>query len=98
MSKKNHYSKLYLLFAPLRSLVKLIWQIFILFALSSFFGKDRDYLSKPHFWLFILLASLGILVALAAVVLIVGLGGEGTFTDNLIDTWNNIALTVQGWL
>ena len=53
MSKKNHYSKLYLLFAPLRSLVKLIWQIFILFALSSFFGKDRDYLSKPHFWLYI---------------------------------------------
>ena len=43
-------------------------------------------------------AVLGILVALAAVVLIVGLGGEGTFTDNLIDTWNNIALTVQGWL
>ncbi|WP_300909106.1 SteA domain-containing protein, partial [Corynebacterium stationis] len=37
------------------------------------------------------------LVALAAVVLIVGLGGEGTFTDNLIDTWNNIALTFQGW-
>ena len=63
MSKKNHYSKLYLLFAPLRSLVKLIWliwQIVILFALSSFFGKDRDYLSKPHFWLYILLASLGI--------------------------------------
>ncbi|APT95093.1 thiamine pyrophosphokinase [Corynebacterium stationis] len=43
-------------------------------------------------------AVLGILVALAAVVLIVGLGGEGTFTGNLIDTWNNIALTVQGWL
>lgn len=60
MSKKNHYSKLYLLFAPLRSLVKLIWQIVILFVLSSIFGKDRDYLSKPHFWLFILLASLGI--------------------------------------
>lgn len=60
MSKKNHYSKLYLLFAPLRSLVKLIWQIVILFVLSSIFGKDRDYLSKPHFWLYILLASLGI--------------------------------------
>ena len=60
MSKKNHYSKLYLLFAPLRSLVKLIWQIVLLFVLSSIFGKDRDYLSKPHFWLYILLASLGI--------------------------------------
>lgn len=60
MSKKNHYSKLYLLLAPLRSLVKLIWQIVLLFVLSSIFGKDRDYLSKPHFWLYILLASLGI--------------------------------------
>lgn len=60
MSKKNHYSKLYLLFAPLRSLVKLIWQIVLLFVLSSIFGKDRDYLSNPHFWLYILLASLGI--------------------------------------
>lgn len=60
MSKKNHYSKLYLLFAPLRSLVKLIWQIVLLFVLSSFFGKDRDYLSNPHFWLYVSLASLGI--------------------------------------
>ena len=42
-------------------------------------------------------AILGILVALAAIVLIVGLGGQGTFTDNLVDTWNNIALTAQGW-
>ena len=60
MSKKNHYSKLYLLFAPLRSLVKLIWQIVILFVLSSIFGKDRDYLSNPHFWLYVSLGSLGI--------------------------------------
>ena len=60
MSKKNHYSKLYLLFAPLRSLVKLIWQIVLLFVLNSFFGKDRDYLSNPHFWLYVSLASLGI--------------------------------------
>lgn len=60
MSKKNHYSKLYLLFAPLRSLVKLIWQIVLLFVLSSFFDKDRDYLSNPHFWLYVSLASLGI--------------------------------------
>ncbi|XBG80373.1 PH domain-containing protein [Enterococcus cecorum] len=60
MSKKNHYSKLYLLFAPLRSLVKLIWQIVLLFVLSSFLDKDRDYLSNPHFWLYVSLASLGI--------------------------------------
>lgn len=60
MSKKNHYSKLYLLFAPLRSLVKLIWQIVLLFVLSNIFGKDRDYLSNPHFWLYVSLASLGI--------------------------------------
>ena len=42
-------------------------------------------------------AILGILVALAAIVLIVGFSGPGTFTDNLIDTWNSIALTFQGW-
>lgn len=42
-------------------------------------------------------AVLGILVALAAIVLIVGTGGDGSFTDNLIDTWNNIALKFQSW-
>ena len=42
-------------------------------------------------------AILGVLVALAVIVLVVGMGGDGTFVDNLIDTWNNIALTVQGW-
>ncbi|WP_436407029.1 putative cytokinetic ring protein SteA [Corynebacterium sanguinis] len=42
-------------------------------------------------------AILGILVALAAVILIVGLGGPGEFTENLVDTWNQIALRVQGW-
>ena len=42
-------------------------------------------------------AILGILVALAAVILIVGLGGPGEFTQNLVDTWNQIALRVQGW-
>lgn len=42
-------------------------------------------------------ALLGVLVAIAAIVLIVGTGGEGSFTDNLIDTWNNIALNVQSW-
>ena len=40
-------------------------------------------------------AILGLLVALAVVVLIVGLMGNGAFVDNLIDTWNNFALTVQ---
>ncbi|KQB85677.1 putative cytokinetic ring protein SteA [Corynebacterium lowii] len=42
-------------------------------------------------------AILGVLVACAAIVLIAGLGGSGSFNDNLIDTWNNLALTVQGW-
>ncbi|WIM68782.1 putative cytokinetic ring protein SteA [Corynebacterium breve] len=42
-------------------------------------------------------AILGLLVALAAIIVIVGLGGDASFTDNLIDTWNNIALTVQSW-
>ncbi|MEX3514224.1 MULTISPECIES: putative cytokinetic ring protein SteA [unclassified Corynebacterium] len=42
-------------------------------------------------------AILGFLVALAVIVLVVGLGGDAGFTDNLVDTWNNLALTVQGW-
>lgn len=42
-------------------------------------------------------AILGILVALAVIVLVVGLGGDGGFADNLVDTWNDLALTVQGW-
>ncbi|WKD57718.1 hypothetical protein CAPI_05850 [Corynebacterium capitovis DSM 44611] len=43
-------------------------------------------------------AILGVLVALAVVVLIVGLGGDQAFVDNLIHTWNNIALSFQGWV
>lgn len=42
-------------------------------------------------------AVLGILVAVAAIVLVIGLAGPDSFTDNLIDTWNSIALTFQGW-
>lgn len=42
-------------------------------------------------------AVLGVLVAVATVILVVGFGGEGSFPDNLVDTWNSIALTVQGW-
>lgn len=42
-------------------------------------------------------AILGVLVAAATIVLIAGSYGAGTFTDNLIDTWNTVALTVQGW-
>lgn len=40
-------------------------------------------------------AILGLLVAVATVILIVGLVGNGSFVDNLIDTWNNFALTAQ---
>lgn len=42
-------------------------------------------------------AILGILVAAAVIILIAGGIGQGSFIDNLIDTWNSIALTVQGW-
>ncbi|AIU32623.1 thiamine pyrophosphokinase [Corynebacterium ulcerans] len=41
-------------------------------------------------------AILGILVAIAVVVVIAGTAGDGSFTQNLIDTWNNIALAFQG--
>ena len=42
-------------------------------------------------------AALGLLVAVAAIILVVGFGGDGTFLNNIIDTWNGMALTVQGW-
>ena len=42
-------------------------------------------------------ALLGILVGLAAIVLVVGLVGPSSFTDNLVETWNSIALTFQDW-
>lgn len=45
-------------------------------------------------WMWALLA---ILVVLAVVIVIAGTAGSGSFTDNLIDTWNSFALTVQGW-
>ncbi|MEJ6014521.1 putative cytokinetic ring protein SteA [Corynebacterium sp. H127] len=41
-------------------------------------------------------AMLGILAALAVIIAIAGLSGDGAFVDNLIDTWNNIALAFQG--
>lgn len=42
-------------------------------------------------------AILGILVAVAAIILIAGFGGDESFGQNLIDTWNNLALSVQDW-
>ena len=41
-------------------------------------------------------ALLGLLVLVAVVLGIAGSMGDGTFVENLIDTWNNIALGVQG--
>lgn len=43
-------------------------------------------------------ALLGVLVAVAVVVLIAGLSGSEGFVDNLIDSWNNIALKFQDLL
>lgn len=40
-------------------------------------------------------AILGILVAIATIVLVVGLYGPGDFSDNLVNTWNSIALSFQ---
>lgn len=42
-------------------------------------------------------AILGLLVAAATIVVIVGLGGPDTFTDNLVNTWDAIANAVRGW-
>lgn len=40
-------------------------------------------------------AVLGVLVALAVIVVVVGYAGDGSFAQNLIDTWNSIALKFQ---
>ena len=42
-------------------------------------------------------AILGVLVAAAVVILIAGLGGDGKFADNLVDTWNTIVFTARDW-
>lgn len=42
-------------------------------------------------------AILGLLVAIAVLIAIVGFGGDGAFVDNLVDTWNVLAEKVQGW-
>ena len=42
-------------------------------------------------------ALLGLLVTAALVILVAGLGGSGTFADNLTDTWDTVAQTVQSW-
>lgn len=42
-------------------------------------------------------ALLGLLVTAALVILVAGLGGSGTFADNLTGTWDTVAQTVQSW-
>lgn len=42
-------------------------------------------------------AILGLLVAAATVVVIVGLNGNATFTDNLVSTWDAVVSQVQSW-
>ncbi|WP_156809850.1 putative cytokinetic ring protein SteA [Corynebacterium ciconiae] len=46
-------------------------------------------------------ALLGILVAMAVIVIVAGTSGDGSFTENVVDTWNSFALAVQdlvkGW-
>ncbi|HIW95686.1 MAG TPA: thiamine pyrophosphokinase [Candidatus Corynebacterium gallistercoris] len=41
-------------------------------------------------------ALLGVLAALVVIVAIAGLTGDGNFVENLIDSWNSFALSVQG--
>lgn len=40
-------------------------------------------------------ALVGVLLAVVVIVLIAGFSGSGSFADNLVDTWNNIALRFQ---
>lgn len=43
-------------------------------------------------------AIVGVLVAAAVVIIIAAAVGDGSVIDNLITTWNNIALEVQSWV
>lgn len=47
---------------------------------------------SPGSWLW---ALVGVLLALLVIIIIAGLSGESSFSDNLIDTWNNVALSFQ---
>jgi putative membrane protein len=37
------------------------------------------------------------LVAVGVIVAIAGTAGDGSFADNLVNTWNNMTGTVRGW-
>lgn len=41
-------------------------------------------------------ALLGILVAIAAVIVVIGVGGDGTFTENMANTWDQLAEWLSG--
>ena len=41
-------------------------------------------------------ALLAIIVALAVIIAIAGTAGDGSVGENLVDTWNSIALWFQG--
>ena len=45
-------------------------------------------------WLWVIF---GLLVAVGVIVAIAGTAGDGSFADNLVNTWNNMTGTVRGW-
>ena len=42
-------------------------------------------------------ALFGLIVLATVIVLIAGFTGDGSFADNLVNMWNNFALTIQSW-
>lgn len=42
-------------------------------------------------------AIIGIILAIAVIVAIAGLSGDSGFVDNLVNSWNSLALNVQEW-
>ncbi len=45
-------------------------------------------------WLWVIF---GLLVAVGVIVAIAGTAGDGSFADNLVNTWNNMTGAVRGW-
>ncbi|PRQ12011.1 thiamine pyrophosphokinase [Corynebacterium sp. 13CS0277] len=56
------------------------------------------YTVRTNFSFHWLWALLGVVALIAVLIVIGGTHGDGSFVDNLIDAWNNIAVDVRSWV
>ena len=60
MSRLKHYSKWYLLFAPLKSYIRSVWQLFLVVIVGNLLKKDLSFSKDARFYFYCLLAAVGI--------------------------------------